>query len=51
MKPYQKPKELKLDIVLMDMRMSKMNGSEATRQLKQIIPEIKIIILTIYYHR
>ena len=41
-------KELKPDIVLMDIRMPVMNGLTATRKLKQIMPEVKIIFLTIY---
>ena len=43
-----KAKELKPDIVLMDVRMPNMNGLTATRKLKQIMPEVRTIILTIY---
>ena len=43
-----KAKDLKPDIVLMDVRMPRMNGLAATRELKQIISEVKAIILTIY---
>lgn len=43
-----KAKEYKPDLVLMDIRMPKMNGIEATHQLKSEMPELKIIILTIF---
>jgi two-component system NarL family response regulator len=43
-----KAKELKPDLVLMDVRMHKLNGLQATRQLKEEMPELKIIILTLY---
>ncbi len=47
-KAILKAKELKPDIVLMDVRMPEMNGLKATRRISQIMPETKIIILTIY---
>jgi len=40
-------KQLQPDLVLMDIRMSPMNGLEATRQLKQLYPQIRIIMLTV----
>ena len=43
-----KAKELKPDIILMDVRMPEMNGFKSTSSIKQIMPEVKIIILTIY---
>ena len=42
-----KAKELKPDLVLMDISMPLMNGLDATRRLKGIMPELLVIILTI----
>lgn len=41
-------RELKPDLVLMDVRMPGLNGVNATRQLKDEMPELKVIILTIF---
>jgi NarL family two-component system response regulator LiaR len=41
-------KELKPDIVIMDIVMPKLNGVEATKQIKQISPSTAILILTAY---
>ena len=43
-----KARELKPDLALMDVRMSGMNGISTTRQLKDEMPELKIIILTLF---
>jgi DNA-binding NarL/FixJ family response regulator len=40
--------ELKPDIVIMDIVMPKLNGVEATKQIKQVSPATAILILTAY---
>lgn len=36
------------DVILMDIEMDEMNGIEATRQIKEIDPAIKVIMLTVF---
>jgi DNA-binding NarL/FixJ family response regulator len=43
-----KARELKPDLVLMDVRMPGISGIDATRQLKDEMPELKVIVLTIF---
>ena len=44
----QMAKELKPDVILMDIAMPLLNGLEATLQIKRDCPEIKVLALTIH---
>lgn len=37
-----------VDVILMDIRMPKMNGIEATAQLKQLRPDVRVLMLTTF---
>lgn len=43
----EKARQLKPDIILMDIKMPRCNGLEATRLIKAEMPEVKVIILTV----
>ncbi len=44
----KKAPELKPDVILMDIAMANLNGLEATKQIKKVLPESKIIMLTMH---
>jgi len=44
-------KQLKLDLILMDIKMPVLNGIEATKQIKQLFPDLPIIAQTAYVHK
>ncbi len=42
----EKAQELHPDVILLDLLMPEMNGIEATSQLKRLLPEVKVLVLT-----
>ncbi|MFC1845873.1 response regulator transcription factor [Chloroflexota bacterium] len=43
-----KAKETNPDVILMDAQMPRADGAEATKRIKEIMPEVKILFLTVY---
>lgn len=43
-----KAEELKPDVILMDAQMPRLDGPGATRKIKEMLPDTKILILTVY---
>jgi NarL family two-component system response regulator LiaR len=44
----EKISETQPDLVLMDLKMPVMNGVQATRKIKTLYPEVKVLVLTTY---
>jgi DNA-binding NarL/FixJ family response regulator len=44
----EKAKELKPDLILLDLAMPRMNGIEAASVLKRMMPRVPIVIFTLY---
>jgi two-component system, chemotaxis family, chemotaxis protein CheY len=44
----EKAKALKPDLILMDLAMPRMNGAEAASVLREVMPEVPIVLFTMY---
>jgi two-component system response regulator NreC len=48
MEALRQARQLKPDLILMDIRMSGINGLDATLTLRSEMPEIRVIVVTMY---
>lgn len=44
----EKAKKLKPDLILLDLAMPRMNGMEAASILKRLLPNVRIVVFTLY---
>lgn len=48
MEAVEKTRQLQPDVVLMDISMPRMNGVEATKLIKEHVPQARVVVLTMY---
>jgi len=41
-------RETQPDLILMDLSMPRMNGMDAVRELKKLVPKVRILVLTVH---
>ncbi len=45
---FAKAQQFKPDVILMDAQMPNLDGAGATRKIKEVMPDVKILFLTVY---
>jgi DNA-binding NarL/FixJ family response regulator len=45
---FNKAQQLHPDVILMDAQMPNLDGAGATKKIKEVMPEVKILFLTVY---